>query len=85
MMFALAVPLAGAVIVLLLVLLVLPWFAARNVEDVVPDLDDIPLPLLPEGHRPPMGLAPISPSERGLSAEVERGLRDLQAFLLDAA
>ena len=43
------------------------------------------LPLLPEGHRPPPGLGPISPSERFLSAETARGLRELQLFLHDPA
>lgn len=36
---------------------------------------------LPEGHRPPAGLGPISPSERFLTTEAERGLRDLQRWL----
>jgi len=40
-------------------------------------------PLLPEGHRPPPGLGPLSPSERFLRQEAARGLRDLQLFLLD--
>jgi len=39
--------------------------------------------LLPEGHRPPAGLGPLSPSERFLRAEAARGLRDLQLFLVD--
>ena len=41
--------------------------------------------LLPEGHRPPAGLGPLSPSERFLTAEAARGLRDLQLFLVDRA
>lgn len=41
--------------------------------------------LLPEGHRPPPGLGPISPSERFLTAEARRGLRELQLFLADQA
>lgn len=41
--------------------------------------------LLPEGHRPPDGLGPLSPSERFLRAEAARGLRDLQLFLVDQA
>ena len=40
-------------------------------------------PLLPEGHRPPPGLGPLSPSERFLRQEAARGLRELQLFLLD--
>ncbi len=40
---------------------------------------------LPEGHQPPDGLGPISSSERSLSAESARGLRDLQLFLFDPA
>jgi len=43
------------------------------------------LRLLPEGHRPPAGLGPLSPSERFLTAEAARGLRDLQLFLVDRA
>ena len=38
---------------------------------------------LPEGHRPPPGLGPLSPSERFLTTEAARGLRELQVFLLD--
>ncbi|MDP9496748.1 MAG: hypothetical protein M3P46_03635 [Actinomycetota bacterium] len=41
------------------------------------------LPLLPEGHRPPPGLGPLSPSERFLTQEYSRGLRDLQMYLVD--
>ena len=40
-------------------------------------------PGLPEGHRPPPGLGPLSPSERFLTQEAARGLRDLQLFLVD--
>jgi hypothetical protein len=69
---------------LLLVVAAVRWHAARNVDGVLDDLDD-GLPRLPEGHRPPPGLGPISPSPRTLAAEAERGLRDLQLFLLDAA
>lgn len=68
---------------LLLCLAVLRFCAARNVEGVMEELSE--RPLLPEGHRPPPGLGPIPPGERPLTAEVERGLRDLQAYLLDAA
>ena len=63
----------------------LRWYAARDLEDVITDDVEDTRPLLPEGHRPPEGLGPISRSERTLTAEVERGLRDLQAYLLDAA
>ncbi|MCW2667528.1 MAG: hypothetical protein JWN57_2490 [Frankiales bacterium] len=40
-------------------------------------------PLLPEGHRPPVGLGPLSPSERFLREESSRGLRALQIWLVD--
>ncbi|MCW2606623.1 MAG: hypothetical protein JWO60_1316 [Frankiales bacterium] len=40
-------------------------------------------PSLPEGHRPPTGLGPLSPSERFLQTEASRGLRELQLFLLE--
>lgn len=70
---------------LLVCLGVLRWYAARGLEDVVTDHVEDTRPLLPDGHRPPEGLGPISASERTLAAEVERGLRDLQAYLLDAA
>jgi len=40
-------------------------------------------PALPEGHRPPPGLGPLSPSERFLTQEASRGLRELQLFLVD--
>jgi hypothetical protein len=40
-------------------------------------------PLLPEGHRPPPGLGPISPSPRAISAELDSGLRKLRAYLDD--
>ncbi len=41
------------------------------------------LPSLPAGHRPPPGLGPLSPSERFLSTEAARGLRELQQFLAE--
>ena len=41
------------------------------------------LPSLPEGHRPPAGLGPLSPSERFLRTESTRGIRALQLWLLD--
>ena len=41
------------------------------------------LPSLPPGHRPPPGLGPLSPSERFLSSEAARGLRELQQFLAE--
>lgn len=40
-------------------------------------------PALPEGHRPPYGLGPISPSERFLRGESARGLREIQLWLLE--
>ncbi|MCW2673672.1 MAG: hypothetical protein JWP14_2261 [Frankiales bacterium] len=79
---------AGAAFLLLCLLLclgMLRWFAAGNVEGALAALDDAELPLLPAGHQPPPGLGPISPSERTLAAETARGLRDLQAYLLDSA
>ena len=75
----------GIATLLLLGLGVMRWLMARNVEGVVEELSETALPLLPEGHRPPPGLSPLSPSERFLTAEAERGLRDLEEFLLDAA
>ncbi len=41
--------------------------------------------VLPEGHRPPPGLGPLSPSERFLTQEAARGMRELQTFLDDRA
>lgn len=38
---------------------------------------------LPEGHRPPDGLGPLSPSERFLRTESDRGLREIQLYLLE--
>jgi len=70
---------------LIVALAALRWWAARRLEDVVTDAPEDTRPVLPAGHRPPPGLGPISPSERTLAAEVERGLRDLQAYLFDAA
>ncbi|MCU1599644.1 MAG: hypothetical protein JWO22_353 [Frankiales bacterium] len=81
---AVAITVFVGVAFLLLCLAVARFCAARNLEDVIEELDEA-FPELPAGHRPPPGLGPISPSERTLSAEVERGLRDLQVFLLDAA
>ena len=51
-----------------------PWRRPQRAPRVV---------LLPEGHRPPTGLAPLSPSERFLTQEYTRGLRDLQMYLVD--
>ena len=76
---------AAVLVVCLLCLGTLRWCAARNVEGALAALDDTDLPPLPAGHRPPPGLGPISPSERTLAAETERGLRDLEAYLLDSA
>jgi hypothetical protein len=77
----------------LLVLALVRWWAARAVEGVVTDAwddasDDPAVPrmaLLPEGHQPPPGLSPLSPSERFLEAEATRGMRELELYLLDAA
>ena len=41
------------------------------------------VPALPDGHRPPAGLGPISPSERFLCGESARGLREIELFLLE--
>ena len=60
------------------------WWAARALEDVAFDVDDV-VHQLPEGHRPPPGLSPLSPSERFLVAEASRGIRDLERWLVDAA
>ena len=64
------------------------WLAARAVEDdpfAAEDLVEDRRPLLPEGHQPPAGLSPLSPSERFLCAEASRGLRDLERYLIEAA
>ena len=72
--------------VVLLSVLILRWWATRAIEDeTVDDVVSDRLQLLPEGHRPPPGLSPLSPSERFLAAEASRGLRELQAWLTDAA
>ena len=60
------------------------FWAARALEDVTPDVDD-DVSGLPDGHRPPPGLGPLSPSERFLTAEASRGIRDLERWLVDAA
>jgi hypothetical protein len=82
----------GGLTALLLGLAVARWWAARTLAEDLPGLDDEldtevqdVRPALPAGHRPPQGLGPISPSERFLSAEAERGLRDLEVYLLDVA
>ena len=78
----------GAIALLLLVMSVVRWWAARGIEDDRGPDDDVPprdrWHLMPEGHRPPPGLSPLSPSERFLAAETSRGFRDLQMFLIDA-
>ena len=43
------------------------------------------LPLLPEGHRPPAALGPLSPSERFLTTEAARGIAALQQWLREQA
>jgi hypothetical protein len=63
----------GTCTFLLLGLAVIHWVSARNVEGVAQEIMD------------ELDQAPIRISERTLAAEVERGLKDLQAFLLDAA
>ncbi len=64
------------------VLRVLQWHAAR--AQGRPPRGRVPrLRTLPEGHRPPPGLGPLSPSERFLTCEAARGLRELQLFLVD--
>ena len=78
----------GSLGVVLGTLAALRWWAARAVEDPSLDTDDFVtdrLDLLPEGHRPPPGLSPLSPSERFLSAEASGGLPDLQEWLGHAA
>ena len=72
----------GAIALLLLTLYVVRWCAARSVEDDTPAPDG--RGRFPEGHQPPPGLSPLSPSERFLAAETSRGFRDLQMFLIDA-
>lgn len=73
-----------------LVLAGIRWWAARNlaedlgVEDSLRQSADR-REFLPEGHQPPPGLSPLSPSERLLSAEATCGLADLEGYLLDAA
>ncbi len=70
------------------------FWAAQALEDPALDADDTldtlapgstRLALLPEGHQPPPGLSPLSPSERFLAAESARGLRALQDYLAQAA
>lgn len=78
----------GSLTVLLGALAALRWWAARAVEDPSLDAEELVsdrLELLPEGHRPPPGLSPLSPSERFLEAEASRGLLALQEWLSDAA
>jgi hypothetical protein len=80
----------GVLATLLLGLGVARWWAVRAIEEDAPGPgDEVPsrhlTTGLPAGHRPPPGLGPISPSERYLAAEVERGLRDLTAYLAEAA
>lgn len=78
----------GVILAALVALGAARWFAARAVEDD-PFAAEDPLEdrrqLLPEGHQPPPGLSPLSPSERFLSAEASRGLRDLEKYLIEAA
>lgn len=77
----------GVVTLLPLGVVALRWWATRAIEDLPDTGDDVTdrMSLLPEGHQPPPGLSPLSPSERFLAAETSRGLRELQLFLHDAA
>ena len=82
---------SGGLALLLCGLAAARWYAARAVEHGLSSGADDERDLsrrgglqLPQGHRPPPGLSPLSPSERFLTAEVSRGLRDLEMFLLDA-
>lgn len=85
--------LVGALLCVVLVLLLgvatLRWCATNALEvDLGLPTDDAVTDrhlLLPEGHQPPPGLSPLSPSERFLAAEALRGLRDLEDYLIDAA
>ena len=90
MHFALSLVVVGAVIALWAQLCtrIVAWQRGR--EDERPDRPRrvrVPrqrrAPSLPEGHRPPPGLGPLSPSERFLTGEAARGLRELQLFLVD--
>ncbi len=76
---------ASSAVVLLLGLASARWWAARALEDVVQDAHEDVGSCLPAGHRPPAGLTPLSPSERFLSQEATRGLRELQDYLAQAA
>lgn len=75
----------AAVVWAVVVLRVLQWQAARTQGRTPREpRGRVPRPRsLPEGHRPPPGLGPLSPSERFLTCEAARGLRELQLFLVD--
>ena len=83
-MLLMVIVLASAV-VLLLGLASARWWATRALEDVLQDSHEDAGSGLPAGHRPPAGLSPLSPSERFLSQEATRGLRELQEYLASAA
>ncbi len=80
----------ASVTAMLLAVAVLRWLAVRSLAEDLGVEDELRpganrLELLPDGHQPPPGLSPLSPSERFLSAEATRGLADLERYLLDAA
>ena len=93
---ALLIAVAATVALLTVALRLARWHAART-EPAVDERSPVQrhldalrerrdaLPALPDGHRPPTGLGPISPSERALAEETARGFRELQSWLLDAA
>ncbi|MGB8652023.1 MAG: hypothetical protein WCD35_15325 [Mycobacteriales bacterium] len=84
-MLVVLVAAVGVAVLLLASLAMARWSAARALDVDLGNLSDLPVAALPEGHRPPPGLMPISPSERSLALEITRGLRALELFLLDAA
>ena len=57
--------------------------AARRRREAFRERPRPSLPPLPPGHRPPAGLGPLSPSERFLTTEAARGVRELQHFLFE--
>ncbi len=80
----------AGVTAILLGVVAIRWLAGRSLAEDLSAEDSLPpganrMQLLPEGHQPPPGLSPLSPSERFLSAEATRGLADLERYLLDAA
>lgn len=75
--------------VLLVVLVLVVWCACclrvARWRSTQKDRPGPPVAVLPVGHRPPPGLGPLSPSERFLTTESQRGVRELQSFLADRA